>query len=657
MKTDTININEYPLTTNRLVVNYDREAFFSQYAIVSYYGFGKNNKNLAYEQLADVPCLSITGIRARWTDRPSIRFFVMVKRGKEQDVIQSLRQYEQIRCHVDSLDDYNGTLQKRIIASLAINSLGMARKDRMMYSNGCLILCDDKNFLVPASRKELVCLKIQVNEYMILTAKTTSFSHPKRIEDLKKYCNSVFQIAKDVEGSLWEGHALKPVVVRNLNKKDINLNDFFIQKKRFADNHNSVKYWPYNTENYIHGKLFAISQVMELVNKIFTGVVSVSFKDYEICRYDEYKSKDDMLASLCEYMNGRTIVVEDPFNTVDSKKMIEQMITEMQSVVGGVLSFSSQPSTNAMLIKLCAPKEFEERQHHYTQSLGRFVYNGFALQHKIFSGNEKEDTVSPAEARRILLELMVKDCLVNQRIPVSLAKLPQGWKFTRYKINEGGVLGASATISADGILDIHDFGFSGFTDDFESFVNNELHYSHPERLAGTRDYMAMEKDGNTYLIIDTEEVPVLDAKAIDEAYDMIYNGEVPLAVFKRKTVAHKYLRGYIGMHLWKTEGLDGEPDASYSYIAGKNRDIQIKQNTNMDKLPRARRIFVLNSEKPDHIESDITDIVDMLKLGLGRWNEIMTYPYPFKFLQEYLDNLSEQAFSKHWSEITFKGAL
>ena len=77
----------------------------------------------------------------------------------------------------------------------------------------------------------------------------------------------------------------------------------------------------------------------------------------------------------------------------------------------------------------------------------------------------------------------------------------------------------------------------------------------------------------------------------------------------------------------------------------------------MEKLPRARRIFILNQQNPESVESDVSCIIDMLKLGLGRWNEIMTYPYPFKFLQEYLDNLSEQAFCKHWSDITSKGVL
>lgn len=37
-------------------------------------------------------------------------------------------------------------------------------------------------------------------------------------------------------------------------------------------------------------------------------------------------------------------------------------------------------------------------------------------------------------------------------------------------------------------------------------------------------------------------------------------------------------------------------------------------------------------------------------LGDNIW--LMTYPFPFKFLQEYLDDACETAYSKHWSDVT-----
>ena len=94
-----------------------------------------------------------------------------------------------------------------------------------------------------------------------------------------------------------------------------------------------------------------------------------------------------------------------------------------------------------------------------------------------------------------------------------------------------------------------------------------------------------------------------------------------------------------------------------TYQAQNSENMQIMQNTKMDKMPRARRIFVLNKSNPETVENEIMEIASMLKFGFGRWNELMTYPFPFKFLLEYLDDACETAFSKHWKDITYKGEL
>ncbi len=287
----------------------------------------------------------------------------------------------------------------------------------------------------------------------------------------------------------------------------------------------------------------------------------------------------------------------------------------------------------------------------------RLANSGSALQHKIFYSNEKEDTFSLSEARRILIELLVKDCIIKRRLPNQLSLLIDGWEFIRYKIHDGCIIGASLRILQDEQIEIKDYGFSSEQQPlpFDSFVSENLGYGEPEKIRGSRDYMVLKKGKNVYLIIDTDEIPILDVQLIDEAYNDIVNGDTPLSFFKRKNEAHKYLRGYMGLHLWKTEGLNGEPDGAYSYISGNNSEnMQILKSAKMDRMPRVRKLFILHKEDETTIEQDIQQIIDMLKFGFGRWNEMMTYPFPFKFLQEYLDDASEVAYSKHWSEITAK---
>lgn len=659
---DFNNINSYPLTTNKIKVEVNMENFFSLYSVVSYYSLDKKYKNLAYEQLADVPCLSVTGIRAKWSSflYPIVKFFILVEKGKTNEVLNSFRSYDKICFQNDDLSNYEDSLRKRIVVSLAINSLGKTKNGKMMYNDGSLLLCDDKNFLIPKSRNELVCLKIEVNEYMNLTAKTTSFSNPKNIDQLRKHGNCVFQVSKDMYGQWWSGLAVKPIVIKNLKDSELKIEELYIKKKKFSEKHNIVPYWPYNPENYTHGKLFAISQVVESVNKKYKEVLSVDFEDFDLMHFDQYKPEREMQASLQEYFNGKSVSFEDPFNTEESKELIVAMQHEFIQVIGNTLQFPKKRVPNDMLIKLVEPIDENTNMTYYTQSLYRMAHSATALQHKIFNNNEKEDKFSKVEARRILIELMVKDCLINRCLPSKLGKLLQGWEFVRYKINQGNVIGASLFVDKNDAITIRDFGFSSsdMPYDFKSFANKELCFSNSEKIQGARDYMAIRKDGNIFIIIDTDEIPILDVSLIDKGYEYIGKGEKPLAFFKRKSEAHKYLRGYVGFHLWRTDGLDSEPNASFSYIAGTNNDsIQLKKDTKMDKMPRARRIFVLHKENPELVEFQVMEISDMLKFGFGRWNELMTYPFPFKFLQEYLDDAAETTFCKHWSEITYTGDL
>lgn len=658
-------IKSLPLTTNKISVTFDKEKFFSKYAIVSYYGTNKESKNLAYEQFADKPCLSVTGIRARWDKLrfPETHFFILSEKGKEMEILESLRDYDFLRSNIDTLDEYDSKLRNRIVASLAINSLGKKKNGNMMYNDGSLLVCDEKNFNVPKSRKELVCLKIEVNEYMNLTAKTTSFSHPFKFSDLRIHKNCVFRVGKDIGGALWEGQSVMPIVIRELkNEGDYKLEELYIQKKRFDDNKNNVPYWPYNQENYTHGKLFVIWQVLQTVNENFEGIIKLEFCDFPVLHYDECKSGKEMLLFMQNYMAGKTISFEDPFKTEYSNKIVKQFKDEASALIGDELHFPSKQSAQDMVIKLCEPQDRELTQTHYTKALQWLPHNGNALQHLTISGDEKEDAIGKASARRILIELLVKDSVAKRKLPKQLVSLIQGWNFFRYKINNGTVHGASFSTDINGNMDIHEYGLGSnrLGEDYDWFVQNYLKFNDVDKIRGARDYMAMEKNGNVYLIIDTEEIPMLNAPLIDEAYDEIVNKGETVALFKRKKVLndHKYLRGYIGFHLWESDGLYGEPKSSYSYISGTNSGLlKIMANTKMDKMPRARRIFILHENKVDSVGTDILEIAAMLKFGFGRWNEMMTYPFPFKFLQEYLDDVCETVFSIHWKEITYRGDL
>ena len=155
-------IKQLPVTTNRLVVTWNREAFFEKYSIVSYKMVTKDKarKNLSYEQLSDTPSLSVVGIYAKYEvfgSYPYTRFFVLVNKGEEDKVLSSLGGYPYVASKLDNLENYDVKLQERIVVSLALNSLGKKGNKGVMYNNGMLLVCDDNNFGCSSSRQELVC--------------------------------------------------------------------------------------------------------------------------------------------------------------------------------------------------------------------------------------------------------------------------------------------------------------------------------------------------------------------------------------------------------------------------------------------------------------------------------------------------------------------
>ena len=651
-----------PVTTNRLVVAWNKEAFFAKYAIVSYKMDTRDyeRKNLSYEQLSETPSLSVVGIFAKYEQFGSrntyTRFFVLVKKGDEKKVLESLRMQKDVACKMDDLQGYDEFLQQRIIVSLAINALGKKGKGGMMYNNGMLLVCDDQNFGASKSRKELVCLKLEVNKFMNLAAKTTSFSHPRDFKQLKAHWNCVFKTGQEMDGELWLGEYLKPVVLRKLNEGDYNLDQLYIKKKRFSSTHNSVPYWPWNKDRYNHGRLFVICQVVENVNKLFDGMLSVDFSDHQVLDYFESHPKKDVEKLLKEYFQGKTILVEDPFGTDDSKKQVDQFKASVIKAIGDVVNVVKRGGKVDMLLKLCEPIGDET---HYLQSLKRMFESGIAFQHMIHHGGGKEDDVPTAKAKRILMELLVKDSFVKGCMPSEMAAVAGNWKFWLFKQKKDVVYGASLKLCEGEAMALDPYGFDdGLGEDYDTFVDSRMGVPVLLKMKGNHDYHVMEKDGNAYLIIDTEEIPILDARQIDDTYGKIIEGTDPecdsFYMFKRKGAGtnHQFLRGLMGFHLWKEEGLDGEKSESYSYISGYNSDnFKTGASFKIDKVPRVRRIFILRKEHPERVWDDIQEMKNMLAVGFGQWDELMTYPFPFKFLQEYLDNKSEVAFSKHWSEL------
>lgn len=412
------DVKTQPLTTNKIDVIYNQKDLFDKYQIISYWSSAKEYRNLPYEHLSDIPVLSVTGLKGQWSAAlsfPTTRYFILCEASCVLEVLAHLKKITQINCTIDNLNSYDENVKKRIIASLAINSLGKKRKDRMMYNDASLLICDDKNFLIPEGRQELVCLKIQVNEFMNLSASTTSFSHPKDVAALKSHLNCVFEMGKMIDGTI--SKCLKPVVIKKVDDKKIDLDSLYIQKKKYKGNKNTVPYLPLDKENYTRGKLFVLSEIVDAVNEEYRNLLSLSFCTFTVKNYDEHKSDRETNLFLAKYFTGKSIYCIDTFQTDESKKVIDNFISEVSNLLNDKVTFVDHPSMDTMVVQLCTPCDKEDDNTTYIEFPAGLNKDTNALQHLTFYNKKKEDKICKAKARRILLELIIKDCLLKRILP------------------------------------------------------------------------------------------------------------------------------------------------------------------------------------------------------------------------------------------------
>lgn len=644
---------ELPLVTNTLDVNINMDAFFEKYAIVSYYTENKNKKNIAYEHLSECDFMSVTGIRKDWLPKCWFtKFFILVDKTNVAQIEDSLEKQDEIKYSRDFLDAYDVNTRNRIVASLAINSLGKKNDDRLMYSNGSLLVCDSTNFGANERLKELICLNIVVNEYLNLSARVQSFCKPKNIGDIYS-APTVFKISSGVNGNWWNGKSVKPVIVHGQKQSDIDIEDYLIKGKLVKGTKNSVPYWPYKGEDYPHGKLFVIKQVVESVNKNFDGLVHLGFKSFKLDYYYESETSSDTESFIKDYLSGKTIYFEDKINIDSSKEHVDALKELMLTYMNNELKFSKKEKGSDMFMILCEPEKDEASNSLYKKNMERMMFENFAIQHIVHSNNKREDKVSAAMARRIMLELIIKDSIAKRKMPLSLFETIQGWDFMLLREKKRKAIGSIMSVDDDGNMKFNDFGFKNDPMPFDMplFFKGTLKTSDYSMVKGFGDYYVMKKDGNTYIIYDTEEIPMLDADKINDGYDDVLNNGVTVSMFKRKANVQEYFNGYVGLSAWLIDDLHGNENCSYAYISGLNRNLTVQNGGSLDKMPRARCIHALKLQHPEKQEQDFKEILEMLKFGFARWNELMTYPYAFKFLREYLDNQCEIAYDCHWHQI------
>lgn len=644
------------LRTNELSIRYDLDEFLKHYAVVSYSmdGDWKDDKyrNLAYSHLGELPILSVVGMYDQFERlKKNHRFFVLTRKVSAQRVINALQEYENVKVGEDDLKRYPENTCRRILASLAINSIGKVKAGARMYHDGELLIVNDNNFGFNEMKDGMVCLRVKVDEDLHLVGQTATFSQPWNFNAFKDRKYRVLKVGKDVAGAPWLGRSLKPVGKRDITEAQFSSYDYYIQKAKWPDSKNIIPYWDYDKERYLNGKLFIMSEILKTVNSEFPGMLSLAFREHDVVIDDNYKSLKDTESLLVREMLGKKIYFDNEFNDSGSEALIQRFKSVAEDIVGD-LSWAEDRGEADMVISLCPPKDVDQAQNGnqmYMRPFDRKESHHIPVQHVVYDPSESKKDLKNT-ARRCLLDLMVKHALTLHDIPQQMANITSGWSFALYRIQDSVVNGSVVRID-DGKLTFTDMempgGKPGMTPG--EFNKKCLLYAGDLNLAGQQYYHAVKKDGNVYLIADTKEIPILDADAIDQAYDEMRQTGNRVSMFKRVGIVSKYLGPYVGFHLWNIHNPLAADLPAFAYLVGKERgDIKVTEKIKIDKMPHVRHVMALHLAHPERFEEDRDEIIAMLKFGLGRWKEMMTYPVAFKFLEEHLEAVSLRTAKKHW---------
>lgn len=512
------------LRTNSLNIAIDKDAFWDKYAIVTYNL--AQEKNLSYERFLGVPYLSVFGCKDYWDGRFGTKFFVLTKRGQEKKVLECLLQQENVRAHVDDLEGYGENQVKWIITSLALNSLSANFENSYtMFSNGILTVWNDDNFTIKirkSTKEPMVGLDISLNKYLNLTASTKSFCKVRDLDIVRKKWNDYKRLFK-VNFTKNNTYTITPFSIKHLEdcKKE---KDLYEEKSK---QRNVVPFWPFSTQRYQSGKMVVLWNIVKQLNKQFKGLLKVDFEKYPNLVLQESLTEDETLTFIENTLAGRTIFVEDSVGSERSNEYIKMMLNHLRKIYKYV-TFVEDGNEFDCKIKLLNNMNDDS----YVKG-DELVKQEFVTQHLLYDKitvedhENKENKVPKAKKnddkdptmRRIMLELAIKLTTKVEKFDGIYAETARDWTFYKFKQVKGReIIGGKLIVREDGSLNYEDY--SGEVS-FNDFCKKQLRFKDTQYIDSRKEYYAVERNNNLYLIVRTEETPMMDVGKIDNCYEDI----------------------------------------------------------------------------------------------------------------------------------------
>lgn len=698
------------ILTNSVSIKVNEKKFFQKYRIISYYT-NNADKNLSYEKLGKQRYISVAGIWNFWDSNQFgyVKFFILVNKEDTLPIIEELN--EEFYAEVDDLQYYPDNIRECVLGNLMINALNQRKENgcTMMYNSGNLYVHDEENFGNFPGGIEKVCLRIELNRYLQLVASVTTFAPCRNKEDFTNYKKNkaIFKRHRYVDGDNWSGETFEAVSrFDQLKDGDFEWNELLIKRSISSDSHNTAPFISFRQEHEEHSRVMVLAQIVDSTNEKFKGIGKITFKSYKISKFDQYTRrnyKKDAESLIRDYFSDKPILLENTIKPTENSilfvESIKDVVCKITQKDSSILEEGIKPSEN-MVLRIIEVNDEQRKRHakqnrrkkrkgddefeqaitqtaceekaasnidNYIKGLERSKYQ--SLQHITY---DNQVGITNNEVHRILLELLVKDSIATRTMPSIYRKMLQGWEVIGYRVNKKDrvVYGTSMTTTLDGQITFTDYGCSNnrWTGlGFNTFVNNKLHFPQPNLIFGSQWYKVMIKENNVYLIVSTDEFPMLNTDELSRYYSRFHTdpetGKLRKSEDFRYTLVKNLFRvenvdrllcGLIGFRYWNAEPLTPCGQKGISYLVGLNHDLNKKNIKEFSKTAKVKKIFVLSSQNPQKVPTHLKQIFSMLKHPFGRSGEMATYPLPFKFVDEYLDNVTLERHGIHWKEFNSK---
>lgn len=605
-----------PIKTNQLVADINYEKLDERYDIFRV----TTDKNYfprgAY--ILDVPQLN-DNIRSVYFESGKSFYILMPSSVKNLEILKEVLLNTDEGDSITITAESSSSLDKRVVVSLLLNALGTFENEALKYSNltGHLYVFRTDWKSKDHRDEQLIALEIAVKDEMRLAINVRTFSSEelkdkiifrkgKKFENYPQYViGKNFTMKRALKGDTGKRYILRQVFNEKVS----------VEGMVFLNN--------YKLPAYENSKMGVLQQTVEYANRKYNGICSLSFAEiegYQTVGKPRSALKKLKEKTIVDFFSDKTIRIIDYIGTEQSEKFDDALVSELKNwkpkqfkktnFAGITASCGKRPSAKGVNIGVVYPKE------HYLGIDDPYTNVGkdITMQHITMDDKRKWKISDIRSSIPVMLtELIIKSDIKNRRITM--------FDWTTLGLEHDVSFGLKAevdnveryfflSVHPDGAIEFSEekldslFTLSEYTECAEIF---NLH----KDVAGVIRY----DDGCINLIRDTNWFTIPE---LDQIKNELKSGNSAL---RNSAKRDELMPGIIDIKMF-------EWDNGTYYFAGEvgsGLDEDIRNAINIRKIEGYRGS-----------EIRFQELLALMNVFFVRNNRLTVFPFPFKYLREYI---------------------